>query len=312
MNTMHLKYAVEVERTRSITQAAENLYMAQPNLSKAIKELEDTLGIAIFSRTSRGAIPTAKGAEFLAYAKIMLEQLEKMESLSMPENADRQVFNVSIPRGSYIASGFTMFVAGLDMEKEILVNIKETNSMQTIRNVAEGRFDLGIIRYQTSYENYFVDFLAEKSLRYEPIWEFDYLVVMSKDHPLAAADRVKSEDLEDYVELLHGDTSIPYLQNDEIKKPDDTAHGKKRIYVYDRCSQFDMLSHIPQTYMWVSPIPHEWLERYGLVQRRCPVPNHKYKDILILRKGYSLTELDKRFVDELFRSKSDVAFREYE
>ena len=42
MNTLHFKYAVEIEKTRSITQAAENLYMAQPNLSKAIKELENT------------------------------------------------------------------------------------------------------------------------------------------------------------------------------------------------------------------------------------------------------------------------------
>lgn len=61
MNTLHFKYAVEVERTGSITQAADNLYMAQPNLSKAIKELEDTLGITVFKRTSRGMVPTKKG-----------------------------------------------------------------------------------------------------------------------------------------------------------------------------------------------------------------------------------------------------------
>ena len=58
MNTLHFKYAVEVEQTRSITQAAENLYMAQPNLSKAIKELEDSLGIIIFERNSKGVTPT--------------------------------------------------------------------------------------------------------------------------------------------------------------------------------------------------------------------------------------------------------------
>ena len=82
MNTQHLKYAVEVERTGSITQAADNLYMAQPNLSKAIKELEDTLGISIFRRTSKGVVPTEKGAEFLVYAKRILTQLEKVEALN--------------------------------------------------------------------------------------------------------------------------------------------------------------------------------------------------------------------------------------
>ena len=68
MNTLHLKYAVEVERTGSITQAAENLYMGQPNLSKAIMELEETLGFMIFERTSKGVIPTQKGTSFLVYA----------------------------------------------------------------------------------------------------------------------------------------------------------------------------------------------------------------------------------------------------
>ena len=65
MNTLHFKYAVEVEKTGSISQAAENLFMAQPNLSKSIKELEDTLGIGVFERTSKGVIPTIQGKEFL-------------------------------------------------------------------------------------------------------------------------------------------------------------------------------------------------------------------------------------------------------
>ena len=82
MNTLHFKYAVEVERCGSITQAAENLYMAQPNLSKSIKELEDTLGFQIFARTSRGVVPTARGREFLVYARGILNQLQAMEALS--------------------------------------------------------------------------------------------------------------------------------------------------------------------------------------------------------------------------------------
>lgn len=69
MNTLHFKYSVEVEKTRSITQAADNLYMAQPNLSKAIRELEDTLGITIFERTPKGVVPTKKGAEFFELCK---------------------------------------------------------------------------------------------------------------------------------------------------------------------------------------------------------------------------------------------------
>ena len=65
MNTLHLKYALEIEKTGSISQAAQNLFMAQPNLSKAIKDLENELGYVIFKRTSSGVIATEKGAEFL-------------------------------------------------------------------------------------------------------------------------------------------------------------------------------------------------------------------------------------------------------
>ena len=308
MNTLHFKYAVEVERTRSITQAAENLFMAQPNLSKAIKELEDTLGIAIFERTPKGVIPTPKGAEFLSYAKNILEQIERMEQLYIPEDADRQRFRLSIPRGSYISHAFTRFVAALDAQRDIDVNLHETNSMQTIASVAAGRADLGIIRYQLDYENYFLDYLREKGLQCEPIWEFEYLALMSRRHPLAAQESVAYEKLQQFIELVHGDTVIPYLPSSKVHK----SEAKKRIYVYERGSQFDILSHIPTTYMWVSPIPESFLELYGLVQRKCPAAHHKYKDLLVYPSGYSFTALDRRFIDLLFASKNEVAFRQYD
>jgi DNA-binding transcriptional LysR family regulator len=185
MNTQHLKYAVEVERTCSITQAAENLYMGQPSLSKAIKELEDSLGYIIFERTSKGVTPTPKGMEFLAYAKNILVQLDKMEALSDLVNTDSQNFSITIPRGSYISDAITRFVAELDDTKDINVNVHETNSFQVINNITDGPFSLGIIRYQAEYENYFMDYLTDKQLRYEPLWEYEHLALMSVNHPLA-------------------------------------------------------------------------------------------------------------------------------
>ena len=307
MNTLHFKYAVEVERTRSITQAAENLFMAQPNLSKAIKELEDTLGIEIFERTPKGVLPTAKGSEFLVYAKNVLEQLTKMERLYKPEDSQLQRFKISIPRGSYIAQAFTRFAADLDAEKQIDVYVQETNSMQAISNVTEEDYPLGIIRCQTDYENYFLDYLEEKRLTSEPIWEFEYLALMSRSHPLASAKKLACDQLSQYIEIVHGDTVIPYLPARKVKMNE----AKKCIYVYERCSQFDLLTNIPQTYMWVSPIPDYFLNLYGLVQRKCHAANHKYKDLLIYPKDYQFTALDRQFIDHLYASKNEVAFRQY-
>lgn len=304
MNTLFLKYAVEVQKTRSITKAAENLYMAQPNLSKAIKELEDGLGIVIFERTSRGVTPTSKGAEFLAHAKTILDELNKMERLNTPEDKEKQRIDVAIPRASYIAHGFTQFVAGLDMKKAIDLNLQETNSMQAIANVSEHHFNLGVIRYQAVYENYFLDYLEAKGLAYEPIWEFEYLALMSAAHLLANEQTVTYDALMHYIEITHGDSSVPYLPDSKL--PSDEI--KRRIYVYERCSQFDMLANIPQTFMWVSPIPEDLLCRYELVQRKCAGFNRTCKDALIYPKGYAFTPIDRQFIDQLFAAKNQVAF----
>lgn len=82
INTIYLKYALEVERVKSITQAAQNLYMAQPNLSKVIKELEKELGFSIFKRTSNGVRVTDEGSQFLYHAKRIVEQLDEVENNS--------------------------------------------------------------------------------------------------------------------------------------------------------------------------------------------------------------------------------------
>lgn len=311
MNTLHLKYAIEVERTRSITQAAENLFMGQPNLSKAIKELEDTLGFSIFERTSRGVVPTSKGSEFLVYAHNILMEIEKMEELSKPANADIQTFKISIPRGSYIASAFTSFVAELDPGKGIDVNVQETNSLQVINNIDERQFNIGIIRYQTGYENYFLDYLKSKQLCYNPIWEFEYLVLMSEKHELASIPELSQDSLKLFTEIVDGDIVVPYLTGKGALKQGKESENTKKIYLYERCNQFDLLSNIPTTFMWVSPIPAEVLTRYQLVQRKCNAPTQKYKDVLIYPEDYMFTSLEKKFIDRLFEVKNEVSLQDY-
>lgn len=309
MNTLHFKYAIEVERTRSITKAAENLFMGQPNLSKAIKELEDSLGYAIFKRTSKGVIPTQKGSEFLVYAQNILYQLDKMDEISNPVNEDVQKFSISIPRGSYIAKGFTNFIKSLDMNQTINVNIQETNSMQAIGNIANGKFNLGIIRYQNTYDHYFKDFLKDKKISSDLIWEFEYLVLMSEQHVLAKEEIIDYNELKKSVEIVHGDTSIPYITDHEKNKH--SLDQCSKITLYERCNQFELLSSVPTTFMWVSPIPENYLKRYRLVQRKCDTGIKVFKDVLIYPKGYKFTKLDKKFIDKLYESKNEVSFKEY-
>ena len=165
MNIAHLKYAVEVEKTASITKAAENLFMGQPNLSRGIKELEETLGVKIFKRTSKGIVPTPQGEEFLGYAKSILAQIEEMESLYKPEKNNKLKFSISVPRASYIADAFSKFVREADMSKKIEFSFKETNAMRAIRNVVQENYGLAIVRYQTIFESFFTNMLRDKGMK---------------------------------------------------------------------------------------------------------------------------------------------------
>jgi DNA-binding transcriptional LysR family regulator len=311
MNTLFFKYAVEIERTRSITKAAGNLFMAQPNLSKAIRELENEVGFTVFKRNSRGVVPTEKGLQFLASVRKILGEMGNIKKLTDEENPERQSFSVSIPRASYIAEGFTRFARELDTGREIDINIQETSSIQTVGNVVENRFNLGIIRYQLVYENYFLDFLDGKDLNHEQLWEFEYLVLMPGTHPLAAKEEISFCDLKPFIEIVHGDTIVPYINAADIRYPSREAVPAKRIYLYERCNQFDLLANLPQTYMWVSPIPARLLKRYDLVQRKCTFTNNHYRDMLIFRKNYRFTALDKQFLDKVLAARNDVSLKQY-
>ena len=120
LNTQHFIYALEVERTGSISQAAESFYVSQPTMSKAIRDVEAALGFPVFIRTSRGVKPTKKGYEFLAYAKKIVTQIEIMERALHAENEMIQQFSLAIPRVTYIAQSAAEFVSSFDINREML------------------------------------------------------------------------------------------------------------------------------------------------------------------------------------------------
>ena len=299
MNIMHLKYAVEVAKTGSITQAAENLFMGQPNLSKAIRELEENLGVTLFKRTSKGIVSTQKGEEFLVYAKRILAQIDELESIYHNDSEAKQTFSISIPRGSYMAHGFANFIKRLDNEKEIEIHYKETNSVESINNILQSNFNLAIIRYRDVFEQYFTRLLKEKELKSELVWQFRYLAVMSKNNPLANKPNLTCADFADSIEILHSDNTVPSLPTLEAKRMENIENSNKKIYVFERGSQFEILSNISSSFMWVSPIPQKMLDRYGLIQRKVSDADYNYKDILVYQRSYRLTDIDRMYIEEL-------------
>lgn len=299
MNTLHFKYAVEIEKTGSISKAAENLYMGQPALSRTIKELENSLGITIFKRTSTGVVPTKKGAEFLVYAKNILSQLSEMETLYKEDSNDAQRISISVPRSSYLSKAFSRFLRQLDHNKKIDIKYKETNSTRTINKLSIGEYNLGVIRYETIYEDYFLKSFSDKKFVCEPLWEFECVAVMSKTHPMADADTISLNDLTPFIELVHGDNIIPYLSGENTQINSNYDELSQKIYIFERGSQFDLLLNLPESYMMVAPLPNDVLERHGLIQKKVSTSAQGYKDVLVYRDSYNLTELDKQLIRKI-------------
>ena len=297
-----MKYAVEVARLGSLSRAAESLLTAQPNVSRSIKELEADLGISIFSRSAKGVMLTPEGEEFIGYAKSILKQIDDVELLYKQGAPKKQKFSISVPRACYISDAFAEFSKCIG-EDPAEIFYKETNSQRTINNVLNNDYKLGIIRYAENYDKYFKDMLEEKGLAYELVSEFSYVLIMSRDNPLAKKDEITFADLTPYVEIAHADPYVPSMPLSRVVKEELPDDIDRRIFIFERASQFDLLSENPETFMWVSPVPDKTLQRYGLTQRKCVENKRVYKDMLIYRKGYKLTALDKRFITALCDSK---------
>lgn len=309
MNTQYFRYALEVEKTGSITQAASNLFMSQPTLSKAIKDMEEAVGFPVFNRTSKGVVPTQRGLDFLAHARRIAAQVQKMEQALQRKDTSHQLFSLAIPRVSYIAKAVSEHVSTFDGGMDMEIDIMETNSMRVIDLVAEGHYVLGMIRCHEEDRDYFLKNLAEKDLQYESVWRADYVVLMREDHPLAQQEDLTAEDFLPYVEVVFGDEAVPYIRTSEAKIVSGNMRNKKRVLVYDRAALQDLLRANPRAYMWESPLPEDVLCRNGLTQQRCASAG-KFEDFLIYRSGYRFSHLDRAFVDKLYLRRNEVAYAE--
>ena len=302
MNLLHMKHALEVAKAGSLSKASEVLLIAAPNISRSIKELEADLGITIFDRTQSGMKLTPEGEEFLEFAKSILGQIDQVENYYKNGYPKKQTFSISVPRASYICEAFAKFSKSLSKDAAEIF-YKETNSQRTINNMLNHDYKLGIVRYAENYDMYFKTMLEEKGFTYELITEFTYKIIMSKNSPLAKLDTISFDDLVDYIEIAHADPYVPSMPISKVVKEELSDDINRRIFVFERTSQFELLSRNLETFMWVSPIPQTLLDRYDLVQKECSENRKIYKDLLIYKNGYKLSKLDRQFITELCESK---------
>ena len=207
MNFLHLKYLIEVEKYQSIPKAAKQLYINQPHLSKIIKEIEEEVNIKIFERHNKGVVPTTKGKEFLLQAKKIVQEVDSLKNMYQ-DDPDKLNLDICVPRSSYISEAFIEYLKmDHNMKKELNMNYKETNSIDTIQNVYDGENNLGIVRFPIRDQDYYFNILNLKELEYEKIFSFDYQILISKNNPLNQQE-ITTKDLKNQIELKHGDIHV--------------------------------------------------------------------------------------------------------
>ncbi len=303
MNIVYLKYAVTVAKAGSLTKAAEELFVAQPNLSRAIKELEKDLGITIFDRNSKGIRLTSDGEKLVSDGKRILKEIDEMEENLRSARDKKEVFSLSAPHSEYVVNAFAEFSRTIKDLPACDAFFREDNAAGTLKSVLDGDSKIGIVRYGSAFDGEFKKLADSKNLSHEMIGEFDYVLTVSSFSPLATVEKVELKDLADYVELVSDDPFVPISAAFSGKKEAATECSTRRIFASDKGGRLVLLSANPHAFTWSTPIGEQTARRYGLVQRICSDYIRTYKDVLIYDKNYKLTQLDRAFVTELCAAK---------
>lgn len=238
MTLQQLKYIIKIVECGSITEAARQLFISQPSLSTAVKELEAELGIKIFYRTTKGISLSSDGIEFLSYARQVVEQAELMEQHYMGKKPSKQLCSVSTQHYAFAVNAFVNLLLALDVD-EYEFTLRETRTYEIIEDVKNLRSELGIIYFSDFNEKVLNKLLKENHLVFNPLFEAAPHVFISSNHPLARNKTVTLEALDNYPFLAfeQGEYNSFYFSEEILS----TVPHKKTIHVSDRATLFNLL-----------------------------------------------------------------------
>ncbi|WP_236967008.1 LysR family transcriptional regulator [Microbacterium aurantiacum] len=234
----HLRYFIEVAAEGSITAAADLLYVAQPTMSAAMKDLEARVGRTLLLRSARGVTLTADGTEFLGYAKQVVEQMSLLEERYIGRPPSRRLLAVSAQHYSFAVDAFVRMVRASDAA-EYDFSLRETRTWDIIEDVRTLRSELGIL-YRNDFNGNVLDkLLRDAGLVFRPLFLATPHIFISRKNPLAARDRVTLDDLVDLPRLTfdQGANNSFYFAEEILS----TLSSAREIRVSDRATIFNLM-----------------------------------------------------------------------
>ena len=238
MTLQQLRYVIEVADKGSITEAANSLFISQPSLSAAIKELEAEIRITIFVRTNRGITISNEGTEFIGYARQILQQTELLEEKYINAAPSKQRFSVSTHHYTFAANAFVDLIKEFGSE-EYEFTLRETKTYDIINDVKTLRSEIGIIYLSSFNEPVIRKYLREANLCFNELFAVKPHIFICKDNPLAKRTSVALDDLEDFPCLNYeqGEHNSFYFSEEILS----ILSHRKRIWISDRAAVINMM-----------------------------------------------------------------------
>lgn len=238
MTLQQLKYVTTIANIGSISEAAKRLFVSQPSLTKAIKELEKEMGITIFDRTNKGITVSKEGERFLGYARQVLEQAALLEEQYKSQSGGKKQFSVSTQHYSFAVNAFVELLKGAEID-QYDVSLRETQTYEIIDDVAHMKSEIGLLYYNDFNRPVLKKLIHTNELTFTELFTAHPHIFIGKTHPLAHKEVVSMDELEEYpyISFEQGDHNSFYFSEEIFS----TVVRPKHIRVRDRASLFSLL-----------------------------------------------------------------------
>lgn len=298
MTLTQLKYVVTVAGEKSMNEAAKKLFISQPSLSTAIRELETEVGIEIFRRTSRGIVITPEGEEFIGYARQVTEQCELIETKYVQKENVKRKFGVSMQHYTFAVNAFVEMVKQFGMEKYEFA-VRETKTHKVIEDVKNFKSEIGILYLNDFNEKVLNKLFTEYELEFHELLRCGIYVYIWKGHPLADKQEITLEELADYpcLSFEQGNYNSFYFAEEVLSN----YQYKQLIRANDRATLLNLMVGL-NGYTLCSGIICEELN--GSDYCAVKLKSDEVMSIGYLkRKGIVLSELGQKYIEELSKYK---------
>ena len=294
MRFQQLHYIIKIVETGSMNEAAKQLFITQPSLSNAVRDLEREMGIDIFIRNPKGITLTKDGVEFLSYARQVVEQTPLLEERYKGKNTSRELFSVSAQHYAFVVNAFVSLLKGTDMSQYELF-LRETRTYEIIDDVKNFRSEIGVLFLNSYNRDGLTKMFDDNHLTYTSLFIAHPHIFVSKSNPLADQTLVTLEDLEEFPYLSY-DQGIhnSFYFSEEIMSQ--ISH-KKSIVVSDRATLFNLLIGL-DGYTIATGILNSNLNGDNIVS--IPLDVEDKIDIIYIRhEKANLSKMGEKFIDYL-------------